>query len=317
MNKSQGQDMERGGGIETPRGIVPRRVGGARGERVRGPTGSGCGAGSACLAWGLRDRVRLTPRSPPAPRRPAGGLDWRSRATALASSRRGSVKGCSLRTPGRSGPRPRRACGARTLLCAAPLAAGERVTLQPGRYTTGRPGPAREWGPPGGCGHRAESGHGAPALREPERRVNPFVVLVPHGWYTEDALAAVRVLRQIIVAIREVHGERMAEDVGAAPDGWPLDEIRDVAEFKTTTSRSHRLRPRGAEAGPAGGTQQAVPSQRGHRWRLARCHRARWLGPYSATRDVVRPNNKGRTRSHGHMAGRSSYADHSLDRRRT
>lgn len=61
--------------------------------------------------------------------------------------------------------------------------------------------------------------------------MNPFVLLIPRGWYAEEALAAVRVLRQIIDAIWEVHGERMAEGIDAAPDHWRLDELLDVPEL--------------------------------------------------------------------------------------
>lgn len=60
--------------------------------------------------------------------------------------------------------------------------------------------------------------------------MNPFVLLVPRGWHGEEALAAVRVLRQIIEAIWEVHGERMADEIHASPDRWPLDEILDAPE---------------------------------------------------------------------------------------
>jgi hypothetical protein len=61
--------------------------------------------------------------------------------------------------------------------------------------------------------------------------VNPFVLLVPRGWYPEEALAAVRVLRQISDAIWEVHGERMAEELHAAPGRWTLDELLDMPEI--------------------------------------------------------------------------------------
>lgn len=61
--------------------------------------------------------------------------------------------------------------------------------------------------------------------------MNPFVLLVPRGWYAEEALAAVRVLRQVIDAIWEVHGERMAQEIDAAPDRWRVDELFDVPEL--------------------------------------------------------------------------------------
>lgn len=61
--------------------------------------------------------------------------------------------------------------------------------------------------------------------------MNPFVLLVPRGWYGAEALAAVRVLRQIIEAIWEVHGERMAEEIDASPDRWRVDELLDVPEL--------------------------------------------------------------------------------------
>lgn len=57
--------------------------------------------------------------------------------------------------------------------------------------------------------------------------MNPFVLLVPRLWNAEEALAAVRVLRQIIDAIWEVHGEGMVEEIDAAPDRWRLDEFID------------------------------------------------------------------------------------------
>lgn len=61
--------------------------------------------------------------------------------------------------------------------------------------------------------------------------MNPFVLLVPRLWSGEDALAAVRVLRQIIEAIWEVHGERMAVEIDDCPDRWRLDDLLDVPEL--------------------------------------------------------------------------------------
>jgi hypothetical protein len=61
--------------------------------------------------------------------------------------------------------------------------------------------------------------------------VNPFVLFVPRLWAGEDALAAVRMLRQIIEAIWEVHGERMAGELEASPDRWRMDELLDVPGF--------------------------------------------------------------------------------------
>ena len=46
----------------------------------------------------------------------------------------------------------------------------------------------------------------------------------------EEALAAVRVLRQIIDAIWEVHGEEMVVEMADAPDRWRLDELVDIPE---------------------------------------------------------------------------------------
>ncbi|MCI0637128.1 MAG: hypothetical protein L0206_24905 [Actinobacteria bacterium] len=60
--------------------------------------------------------------------------------------------------------------------------------------------------------------------------MNPFVLLVPRLWTTEEALAAVRVLRQIIDAIWEVHGEEMVVEIDARPDRWRLDELIDEVE---------------------------------------------------------------------------------------
>lgn len=60
--------------------------------------------------------------------------------------------------------------------------------------------------------------------------MNPFVLLVPRGWYAEEALAAVQVLRQIIEAIWQVHGERMAEAIDASPDRWRVDDLVDMPD---------------------------------------------------------------------------------------
>ena len=62
--------------------------------------------------------------------------------------------------------------------------------------------------------------------------MNPFVLLVPRGWYAEEALAAVRVLRQIIDAIWQIHGEQMAAEIDAAPDRWSLDELLDEPRYE-------------------------------------------------------------------------------------
>jgi type II secretory pathway predicted ATPase ExeA len=47
----------------------------------------------------------------------------------------------------------------------------------------------------------------------------------------QEALAAVRVLRQAVDAIWEVHGERMVAEIEAGPDRWRLDELVDVPEI--------------------------------------------------------------------------------------
>ncbi len=60
--------------------------------------------------------------------------------------------------------------------------------------------------------------------------MNPFVLLIPRFWDAEDALAAVRVLRMVIDAIWEVHGEEMAFEIDASPDRWRLDELIDMPE---------------------------------------------------------------------------------------
>lgn len=57
--------------------------------------------------------------------------------------------------------------------------------------------------------------------------MNPFTLLVPRLWSAEEALAAVRVLRQIIDAIWEVHGEGMVVEIDAAPERWRLEDFID------------------------------------------------------------------------------------------
>ncbi len=61
--------------------------------------------------------------------------------------------------------------------------------------------------------------------------MNPFALLVPRRWSGEDALAAVRVLRQIIAAIWEIHGEDMAAEIEGATDRWRVDELIEVPEL--------------------------------------------------------------------------------------
>lgn len=61
--------------------------------------------------------------------------------------------------------------------------------------------------------------------------MNPFVLFIPRLWSGEDALAAVRILRQITDAIWEVHGERMAGEIEASPDRWRMDELLDEPEL--------------------------------------------------------------------------------------
>lgn len=61
--------------------------------------------------------------------------------------------------------------------------------------------------------------------------MNPFALLIPRLWSGEDALAAVRVLRQIIEAIWQTHGERMAAEIDEAPERWRIDELLDGPEL--------------------------------------------------------------------------------------
>lgn len=55
--------------------------------------------------------------------------------------------------------------------------------------------------------------------------MNPFSFLIPRLWSAEEALAAIVLLRQIIDAIWEVHGENMAHEALSAPDRWAIDDL--------------------------------------------------------------------------------------------
>jgi hypothetical protein len=57
--------------------------------------------------------------------------------------------------------------------------------------------------------------------------MSPFALLVPRRWSGEEALAAVRLLRRMIDAIWEVHGEEMIDEIDARPERWELHELDD------------------------------------------------------------------------------------------
>lgn len=65
--------------------------------------------------------------------------------------------------------------------------------------------------------------------------------LGPLRWHGEEALAAVRAWREIGAANGEVRGERMAEEIHASPDRWPLDEILDAPDVGEVDDIPFRL----------------------------------------------------------------------------
>ena len=61
--------------------------------------------------------------------------------------------------------------------------------------------------------------------------MNPFFLLIPRRWAPEEALAAVRLLRMMVEAIWEIHGEEMAAAAFQDPERWPLDELLEEPPY--------------------------------------------------------------------------------------